>query len=80
MASELLCIGSNVIGINNIIRHKKNGLLIDKINLNNSIFSNLNNKKLIKKININSRKYITNNHSLDVIVKELKIYNVYKKS
>ena len=81
MASELLCIGSNVIGINNIIRHKKNGLLIDKINLDNSIFSNLNNKKLIKKINTNSRKYITNNHSLDVIVKkELKIYNVYKKS
>ncbi len=76
MASELLCIGSDVIGINNIIEHKKNGLLIDKINLSNSLFDNLNNKKLIKKININSRKYIVKNHSLDAIVKkELKIYS-----
>ena len=76
MASELLCIGSDVIGINNIIEHKKNGLLIDKINLSNSLFDNLNNNKLIKKININSRKYIVKNHSLDAIVKkELKIYS-----
>ena len=66
MASGLTVIGKNSTGINDIIKHKINGFLLDKNYSNfNKIIKSINqNKLMIKKIKNNAREYVLQNHSL----------------
>ncbi len=71
------CIGTNVIGINNIIKHKKNGYLCD--HSSNSIKNAINylyeNRDLGEKIGKNARNFVMKNCSLDLIAnKEFLFY------
>lgn len=77
MSCGLPCIGTNVEGINEIIKHKENGYLceINSDSIRNAILEVLNNKDLKVKISQNARKTILENFSLEIILKkEIEIY------
>ncbi|MFX0022023.1 MAG: glycosyltransferase family 4 protein [Candidatus Hermodarchaeota archaeon] len=77
MSCGLVCIGTNVWGIKNIITHKKNGLLCDKDSnsIANAIKIVYENPILKKEIGENARNFILTNCSLEKIVEqEYKIY------
>ena len=78
MSCGSLVIGTNVTGINSIIKHKDNGLLTNEnaVDLNNKIQLLLNDLPLRKRISKNARKYILNNNSLKFSVENE--YQTYK--
>lgn len=78
MSCGISCIGTNVRGINNIIKHKENGYLCetDSISIRNAIISLYNDKKLRKIIGQEAREFIVNNCSLESIAN--KEYLLYK--
>jgi len=69
MSCEVACIGTDVLGINNIIRHEINGFLCDTNpeSIKSAILEVYKNKKLRDKISKNARKFILENCSLDLI-------------
>ena len=76
MSSETVCIGNNTVGINNIIKHKKNGLLISLKFKKNDLLKYLKNNKDMNKIKKNAREFVKQYHNLIKIVKLES--NVYK--
>jgi len=77
MACAMPVIGTNVRGINNIVRHKENGYLcgISADSIRQAIKKVINNKALKEKMGKNARKYILENCRLEKIIeKEIKIY------
>ena len=77
MSCGAACIGTNVGGIKNIIKHKENGYLCktDSISIRNAIIALYNDKKLRKKIGQEAREFIVNNCSLESIAnKEFLLY------
>ena len=77
MSSQTACIGTNVEGINNIIRNRENGLLAntDKDSIKKAIILLLGDPGLRAKIGFNAREFIIENYSLEkVIEKEISIY------
>jgi len=77
MSCGLACIGSNISGITQIIKHKKNGYICDtdSDSIAKAIHRVSQDSTLSKKIGQNARNYIIKNHSLDLIVKkELELY------
>ncbi len=83
MSCGIACIGTNVRGINNIIKHKINGYLCnpDSKSIRNAIIKIYNNKDLRNKIKTNAREYVVKNCSLKKIVeKELSLYQMIMKN
>ena len=78
MSCGLACIGTDVKGINNILKHMENGLLCktDSKSIKNAIITLYNNKNLRIKFGHNARQFILNNCSLNLIAK--KEYLLYK--
>lgn len=77
MSCGLIVIGKNSPGINEIIKHKKNGFLLNSNNSNlNEIFKIIKSKNLRNyKMPLQARKYILNNHSIMKYIEiEKKIY------
>jgi len=77
MACELPVVGTNVRGINNIVRHKENGYLCDVSadSIKQAIKEIMGDRTLGGKIGKNAREYILKNCSLEKIIeKEIKIY------
>ena len=77
MACGLPCIGTNVEGIRDIIKHRENGYLCkpDAESIKKAILEVLNDKNLQQKISHNARKTILEKFSLEKILeKEIKIY------
>jgi len=77
MSCEVACIGTDVIGINDIIRHGMNGFLCDTNpeSIKNAILEVYNDQKLRDKISKNARVFILNNCSLESITeKEFQFY------
>ena len=82
MACKCPVVGTNVEGINDIIKDNKNGLLCSEnvLSLKKLIIKLLNNKRLQKKITNNALHLIKKNNSLlQFIKKEKKIINKYAK-
>ncbi len=83
MSCGLACIGSNIEGINNIIKHKVNGFLCntDPESIRDAILTLYKNEKLREKLGKNARKFILDNCSLKVnIGKEISFYrDILKK-
>jgi len=82
MSCGLVCIGSNISGINEIIIHKENGILCgtDSDSIKLAIIDLINNEKLRKKLSSNARDYILRNCSLNKIVSnELDFYQKLNK-
>jgi glycosyltransferase involved in cell wall biosynthesis len=78
MACKCPVVGTNVEGINDIIKNNKNGVLCSEnaLNLKKSIIKVLNNKEFQKKITNDALCTIKRNNSLDRFVKvEMKIIN-----
>lgn len=73
MACGCVCLGTNVVGINEIIRDKYNGIILDGTDVK-SIKSSLEkiNSYDLKLISKNSEQYIEQNFSLDVVLREEK--------
>lgn len=74
MSCGIPCIGTNVWGINNIIKHKENGYLCkkDSESIRKAILTLYNDNSLREKIGINSRKFVIKNCSpYEVCNKEL---------
>lgn len=71
MACGIPCIGTNVTGINDIIKDRQNGLLctIEFDNIAKSIKELLKNKKLSRQISANGREDILLNYNLDSLLK-----------
>jgi glycosyltransferase involved in cell wall biosynthesis len=78
MSCGLACIGTNVIGIKNLINHEENGLLCEKDpkSISNTILELHNNLDLQLKIGKNARTFIVENCSLQSITE--KEYNLYQ--
>lgn len=78
MSCGLACIGTNVRGINNLIKHKKNGYLSEtgSNSLMQAILALYNDDKLREKIGVKAREFILNNCSIEKIME--KEYNLYK--
>jgi glycosyltransferase involved in cell wall biosynthesis len=77
MSCGLPCIGANVGGIKEIIKHKENGYLCgtDIDSIKQAIIEVLDDKKLQQKMGVNARKTVLENFSLDKnIQKEIQIY------
>jgi len=77
MSCGLPCIGTDVEGINEIIKHKENGYLCktDAHSIRKAILEVLNNNNLQAKISQNARKTILENFSLEKILEEeIRIY------
>jgi glycosyltransferase involved in cell wall biosynthesis len=77
MSCGLACIGTNVYGINNIIKHGENGYLCgtNPKSIREAILTLNNDKALRKKLGRGAREYLINNCSLhEVAKKEKKIY------
>ncbi|HLP86287.1 MAG TPA: glycosyltransferase family 4 protein [Candidatus Paceibacterota bacterium] len=77
MSSGLACIGTDVQGINSIIKDGEDGVIsqTDPISIKNAIIKLINDKELRDKIGINARKRIEQNNSFDIFIeKELSIY------
>lgn len=72
MSCEVACIGTNIEGINNIVRHKVNGFLCktDPESIRNAILTVYNDDNLKKKIARNARKFILKNCSLKSIAEK----------
>lgn len=72
MSCGLPCIGTNVVGIKEIIKHKENGYLCetDATSIKNSILDVLNNKELRDRLFKNARKTIIDHFSIENILKE----------
>ncbi len=72
MSCGLACIGTNVWGINSLIKHMENGYLCetDSESIKNAIITLYNNEELRRKIGAKARKFIINNCSLPSIVKK----------
>ena len=79
MSCGIACIGTNIEGINNIIKHKVNGILCDTDpeSIAEAVLSLDNNKQLMQKIAKNAREYILDNCSLKAITQ--KEFLFYKK-
>ncbi len=79
MSCGIACIGTNVRGINEIIKHKENGYLCgtDSKSIKEAILTVNNDKDFMAKIGKSARQFILNNCSLTSIVE--KEYRVYKK-
>ena len=79
MSCGMACIGTNVRGINSIIKHKENGYLCktDAQSIKKAILTVANNKELRERIGKAAREYIVNNCSLNSIVE--KEYALYRK-
>ena len=77
MSSGCVCIGTNVVGINEVIVNGENGFLIDgndTVSISKFLDSRIFDKDS-KTITRNSRKNIISNYSLEQVVKkEKKIY------
>jgi glycosyltransferase involved in cell wall biosynthesis len=69
MSCGVACIGTNIEGINNIIKHKENGFLCetDSESIRNAILTLYKDKDLMKKIAQNARQFILDNCSLKSI-------------
>jgi glycosyltransferase involved in cell wall biosynthesis len=83
MSCGIACIGTNVRGINNIIKHKINGYLCypDSESIRNAIIKIHKNKDLRNKIEANARAYVVKNCSLENIAeKELRLYQKIMKN
>ncbi len=84
MACGISVIGTNVIGIKQLISHNKNGILVDqdKLLIRESILALLKDAELQNFLSKNARKYICEEFSLDSYVKyELSLYkNLLNKS
>ena len=77
MSCGIPSIGTDVYGINNILKHRQNGYLCgaNSASIRDAIKTLYNNKELRKTISINARKFILNNCSLNLIVdKEHSLY------
>ena len=77
MSCEVACIGTDVLGINNIIRHGINGFLcaLNPESIKSAILEVYKDQELRDKINKNARKFILDNCSLDSITeKEFQFY------
>jgi len=77
MSCEVACIGTDVLGINNIIKHEMNGFLCDTNpeSIKSAILEVYKDQKLRDKISKNARKFILDNCSLDSIAeKEFQFY------
>jgi len=77
MACGLPVIGTDVCGINEIIKHKENGYLCqtDAVSIRKAIVEVLNDKKMREKIKFNARETILQNFSLEKnLEKEINIY------
>ena len=79
MSCGIACIGSNIRGINNIIKHKENGFLCetDSISIRDAIVELYNDENLRNKIGKNARKFILDNCSLELITE--KEYSFYQE-
>lgn len=76
MACGLPVIGTNVKGINEVIKHGKNGILCntDLASIREAIVTLIENEELKRKLGKNARRTIVKNYSLDNLVrKELKL-------
>ena len=78
MSCEAACIGSNVKGINNVLKHGINGYLCEtnSESIKNAIIDLYNNNKLREEIGKNARKFVLENCKLDSIAD--KEYCFYK--
>jgi len=79
MSCGLPCIGTDVAGIKEIIKHKENGYLCDTdaASIKKAILDVLNNKRLKEKLSENARKTIVEHFSLESILKkEREIYEL----
>ncbi len=77
MSCEVACIGTDVLGINNIIKHGINGFLCatNPESIKNAIMEDYNDRELRDNISKNARKFILDNCSLDSITeKEFQFY------
>ena len=70
MACGLVPVGSNVVGINELVQHNHTGILLDKRNEDfvKSIGKLKTDKILRSKLSVNARQHIINNYSLDITV------------
>ena len=78
MSCGIPCIGTNVIGIKNLIKHKENGYLCETSSdsLRKAIMTLYNDEELRKKIGRKAREFVLNNCSINKIID--KEYNLYK--
>jgi len=78
MSCGIPCIGTNVRGIKNLIKHKENGYLCEtnSESLGQAIISLYNDEELRKKIGCKAREFVLNNCSINKIID--KEYNLYK--
>jgi len=78
MSCGIPCIGTNVIGIKNLIKHKENGYLCETSSdsLRKAIMTLYNDGELRKKIGLKAREFVLNNCSINKIID--KEYNLYK--
>ncbi len=77
MACGLAVIGTNVVGIKEIIKHKINGYLCntDSESIRKAIDTVMNDKELRRQMGENARKYVLENYDLNKIIdKEYKLY------
>ncbi len=72
MSCGLSCIGSNIQGINNIIKHRENGFLCELTpkSIQNAIKYIYENEPLRRQMGMNARKFVINNCSLELIAKK----------
>ena len=79
MSCGVCCIGSNIKGINTIIKHKENGFLCNNTSdsIKEAIITLSKDSNLREIIGINARKFILNNCSLNSIAE--KEYLFYKQ-
>ena len=79
MSCEIACIGTNIKGINNIIKHKENGFLCktDPESIRDAILTVYNDQRLRMKIAKNARQFIIDNCSLKSITE--KEYSFYQE-
>lgn len=77
MSCELACIGTNVAGTKELIKHEETGLLAntDPTSLRKKILELIDDENLQRRLGVNARKFILDNYSIDSeIKKEIKIY------
>ncbi|MEM4326173.1 MAG: glycosyltransferase family 4 protein [Candidatus Pacearchaeota archaeon] len=83
MSCGLAVIGTDVDGINNIVKHKENGFLCknDSSSIRNAIDTIMGDEFLRQSIGAQAREFIINNCDIDKIVKkELNVYNAVIRS
>ena len=82
MSCGIAVIGTDVPGINEIIKHKENGILcdIDSLSIKKAIEAVMCDRVLREKISKNARLYVIENCSLDnILKKEIEVYNLLIK-